>query len=264
MKTLRIFLLVLIIIGVGLIVSESFWVPSVVDRILQYQGNGADVSPIMSDTSKQTVTSKASVVISKPKTQTISDTFAATPSEGQEPLTVSFNVSMNKGVYRVDFGDGTTSQRFESPSSLTHIYEKPGLYTAVLEYFYNDPTYDLIKSQTIAVGGTGKTPTLSSVSPNEGPIGTQITITGSGFIAPGNFLLLDGKYRALSDVSLGSDSLITLTFPQRMVDKDACTNLPPQTTCEFAVLDINPGQHTIALQNANGISNVLTFTVTAN
>ncbi len=38
MKTIRIILLVLIVIGIGLICTQSLWVPGLVDRILVAQG----------------------------------------------------------------------------------------------------------------------------------------------------------------------------------------------------------------------------------
>lgn len=37
MKFIRIFLLVLIIIGIGLLATQKFWVPKLVDKIIEYQ-----------------------------------------------------------------------------------------------------------------------------------------------------------------------------------------------------------------------------------
>lgn len=38
MRAVRIFLLVLIVIGIGLIVTQNIWVPKLVDRILEFEG----------------------------------------------------------------------------------------------------------------------------------------------------------------------------------------------------------------------------------
>ncbi len=39
MKFIRIFLLILIIIGIILIITQKSWVPKLVDRILQYENS---------------------------------------------------------------------------------------------------------------------------------------------------------------------------------------------------------------------------------
>ena len=45
MKTIRIFLLILIIIGVGLLITQKIWVPKLVDRILLSEGTPVVVLP---------------------------------------------------------------------------------------------------------------------------------------------------------------------------------------------------------------------------
>jgi hypothetical protein len=68
MKAIRIFLLVLIIIGLGLIVTQSFWVPSLVNVILQQQPNNTPVqavtnTPAVKTKPSPTVPDMASVTI---------------------------------------------------------------------------------------------------------------------------------------------------------------------------------------------------------
>lgn len=50
MKTIRIFLLVLIIIGVGLLFTQKIWVPKVVDYILQSEATTTLATPIVPTT----------------------------------------------------------------------------------------------------------------------------------------------------------------------------------------------------------------------
>ena len=44
MKIIRIFLLVLIIIGIGLLITQKIWVPKIVDRILKSENTNTQIS----------------------------------------------------------------------------------------------------------------------------------------------------------------------------------------------------------------------------
>lgn len=73
--------------------------------------------------------------------------FDVSPSEGQEPLTVTFsNSSVNARSWEWDFGDGKTDREQKSPC---HIYTKSGIYNAKLtiKWFFLEGNH----SQTIRV-----------------------------------------------------------------------------------------------------------------
>jgi hypothetical protein len=65
MKSIRIFLLVLIIIGLGLLATTHFWVPSVVNAIIGHEGV-SQVVPVSTTTTPTSVSSKPHPTI-KPK-----------------------------------------------------------------------------------------------------------------------------------------------------------------------------------------------------
>ena len=132
---------------------------------------------------------------------------------------------------------------------------------------------------------TSTTPVISSLSTTSGPIGTQITITGSGFsslsgLAAGNLYgvwLSGGNYTSentgVSGLSSSSiigpaisngllqatnDNSITVAIPS-MVCPGAET---PSCSSNFQT-NILPGNYVIYVKNANGSSNKIPFTVTS-
>lgn len=66
-----------------------------------------------------------------------SSSFLGTPTTGEIPLTVQFNISLSEDEnvidYNWDFGDGATSKD-QNP---THIYRKAGIYTISLVIGYD-------------------------------------------------------------------------------------------------------------------------------
>ena len=110
----------------------------------------------------------------------------ATPTIGIGPLNVSFNGSQSSDTdgnivsYDWNFGDGDTST-LANPS---HIYTSAGTFTATLTVTDNNGATN---SDTVDVTVTSIPPpiipTITNVSPNEGPVSgnTQVTLTGTGF-----------------------------------------------------------------------------------
>jgi hypothetical protein len=112
---------------------------------------------------------------------------------------------------------------------------------------------------------SAQTPQLIAIVPNAGPIGTQVTIQGSGFSASGNTVIFGVGSRAYPSGSVypnhGSDngSVIRFTIPEHYDPACEYSSRP----CPYATIPTVPGTYTIAVLNNNGQTDTQNFTVTA-
>ncbi len=104
-------------------------------------------------------------------------------------------------------------------------------------------------------GHTVSTPTVSHLSPSSGAIGTTVTITGSGFTSD-NTVIFD--YGVIPHISSSNGVSLTFVVPEALSPSCAYSN----PACMLAIRMLQPGTYNVSVQNANGTSNVLTFTVT--
>lgn len=103
-------------------------------------------------------------------------------------------------------------------------------------------------------------PNITSISPLTGPVGTQVTITGSGFTTTGNRINFDFTPNTSEPLwsNLNSANGSTLSFDLPGTNGAVCFNWPCLLT-----LPVNPGLHKISVTNTNGTSNSVNFTVTS-
>jgi hypothetical protein len=102
-------------------------------------------------------------------------------------------------------------------------------------------------------------PVIYSVAPHSGPVGTTITITGANFTADNNTVRLGGGFIQWLPASSGARNQ-TIVFTLRpVIGGVAC---PGTARCPSAARLVRPGDNPLSVQNANGISNATTFTVT--
>src|SRR3989338_2474058 len=99
------------------------------------------------------------------------------------------------------------------------------------------------------------TPTITSLSPTFGPIGTLVTITGTGFL-PNNTVKFD--FGSIFNVpSKKNGKTLTFMIPAKIND-DCSTSTPcPTDTWQNVV----PRAYSVAVQNAAGASNAKPFLV---
>lgn len=105
---------------------------------------------------------------------------------------------------------------------------------------------------------------ITSISPTSGPIGTKITIKGSGFTSTGNtihFGLATYDFEAMGTTYPHiSSSSNTIVFQVPAKDNPMCPESSPN--CPIRISDpITPGAYNLSVSNMNGRSNVLVFTV---
>jgi peptidoglycan hydrolase-like protein with peptidoglycan-binding domain len=208
-------------------------------------------------------------------------TFTGTPTSGSAPLTVAFNASGLSGgtPYIINYGDGQNSgslNTIEPPCAFgstsqcgpminaTHTYASAGTYTATLSLYigclYTNPHCEIavqsLGSVVVNVQGSGVSqPTLSTLTPNTGTVGSEVTVTGSGFTSD-NTILFDGMVAARDVVMSGSQTL------QFSVPSTIGANCSLSVICTDDVGLVTPGTYNVAVENANGTSNTATFTVT--
>jgi hypothetical protein len=116
-----------------------------------------------------------------------------------------------------------------------------------------------------ATNASAQSPLLIAIVPNFGPIGTQVTIQGSGFTASGNTVIFGVGSRAYPSGSVypnhSSDngSVIIFTIPEHYDPACEYSSRP----CPYAALPTVPGSYSVAVSNIGGQSNAQNFTVTA-
>ncbi len=112
---------------------------------------------------------------------------------------------------------------------------------------------------------------LYNESPTVGVVGTTVTLTGFGF-TNNNTILMDGNVAATNVPITSSIAIACTTNPtchgginQSIVftiPSSLSPNCPAGSMCPMYMRQVTPGQYTVTVQNSNGTSNALTFTVT--
>jgi hypothetical protein len=103
---------------------------------------------------------------------------------------------------------------------------------------------------------SGPPATLTQVQPAAASVGDPLTITGTGFAAMGNSVKIGAGYLH----NIPSDDTKTLAFVLR-ANLGACP--PTVSVCTQQALPLTAGIYKLAVVNANGTSNELSFEVTA-
>jgi peptidoglycan hydrolase-like protein with peptidoglycan-binding domain len=104
---------------------------------------------------------------------------------------------------------------------------------------------------------TSQSPVVSSLSPTSGAIGTTVTVTGSGFTNDNTVMFDSG---AILHVSSSNGTTLTFNVPDSLTP--ACYYSTPR--CLVATRMVTAGNYSVSIQNSNGTSNSLVFTVTGN
>jgi len=95
---------------------------------------------------------------------------------------------------------------------------------------------------------------VDSISPQHGSVGTAVKLTGHGFTSD-NVIFFGGG--AISGIVSTSGVTLSFTVPQSIGPYCA-----PGKACPMYMLLITPQKYSMHVQNANGSSNTVSFTVT--
>jgi hypothetical protein len=194
------------------------------------------------------------------------------PGSGNVPLSVSFSTAYqdtevrNSKTVIVDFGDGTNSGLIQSGASIQHTYSIPGNYTATMSGC--NPHVDLacvdITLATATIRALDSTPAqIISLSPGAATFGQWITVNGKGIVRRDAEIIIDGKFRLLSETQPHDGSLMVL-LSASIADKDArCPQSKDHsvTTCMLASYPLKEGLHALSVRTPNNTSNELKLTV---
>ncbi|MFA7309702.1 MAG: peptidoglycan-binding protein [Candidatus Paceibacterota bacterium] len=100
------------------------------------------------------------------------------------------------------------------------------------------------------------TVSIQALSPVAGPIGTRVTVTGSGFTSDNTIGFGSG---VVVHVPSYDGTTLTFTVPDGLNPR--CFYSNPR--CLIATQQTTPGNYAVSVENTNGISNTRTFTVTS-
>jgi hypothetical protein len=90
-----------------------------------------------------------------------------------------------------------------------------------------------------------------------GPIGTQVTVYGSGFTPEDNLVLFDG-FGVIPHLASKDGTTITFTVPDYL--DPYCLYIAPR--CGHPQVMVVQKRYEITVQNTQGVSGTLSFTVT--
>jgi len=99
-------------------------------------------------------------------------------------------------------------------------------------------------------------PTMTKITPSSGPVGTVVTITGSGFLPRGNHLTFGRGY--IKNLDSTDGAVVRFEIPDGL---DLCS---PDAAgpCPGGYPQVMPGDYEITVTSDAGHTTKLTFTVT--
>jgi len=142
--------------------------------------------------------------------------------------------------------------------TFTHTYAQAGTYTAVFTVTNNSGQSNT-SSITVNVSGNGTgtgSAYISSITPLQGPVGTQIIIQGSGFSAFDNTVHFGNG--GLRHVPAINGTTIYYTIPQYL---SPCDVLEQGSVCALYLQVVQPGSYPVSISNGSATSNTVNYTV---
>lgn len=107
---------------------------------------------------------------------------------------------------------------------------------------------------------TSTTPTSTAgdyISPTNGPVGTAVTIHGSGFSGDNDILMSGLTSASFKDVASQNGTTLTFTIPSTLLP-----NCAPNQACPAFAMLVESGAFPVSVVTGNTTQNVGVFTVT--
>ena len=149
-----------------------------------------------------------------------------------------------------------TSYSGTNTLTFTHTYYTAGTYNVVFTVT-NSAGQQNTATATVTVSGSGTygNVSLSYLTPTSGRVGTQILLTGTGFVPYDNVVRFgQGGSRNVSSFNGGTQMYFTI--PAWISPCD-----PLAQVCTMQAIQVTPGSYSIYVTNSAGTSQTLTFQV---
>ena len=144
--------------------------------------------------------------------------------------------------------------------TFTHTYQTSGYYTVVFTATDNQGAQTTVSASVNVSGNYYNNqlqPTLSSISPSSGRVGTQVVLYGSGFTPTGNVVHFgNGGTRDIA-ASNGGNTIYYI-IPNYI---SPCNVSTSGTYCPMYAQQITPGTYPIYVSNSYGQTSTLYYTV---
>jgi peptidoglycan hydrolase-like protein with peptidoglycan-binding domain len=192
--------------------------------------------------------------------------------------TLSYSVLWGDESYLASTKNRATGSQPQQNATFTHSYMKSGVYKPtftvtnnIVCVAYPCPN-SASTSLSVNVGGiivpTEENPVISSISPKSGVIGSEITISGSGFTATGNRIKFgDTNSENNPKYSLKPNKIVCFKYPC----PNSITFTVPSTyyvpclestpSCAIATRMVQSGTYEVSVINDNGTSNTIKYVV---
>jgi len=185
------------------------------------------------------------------------------------------NISGGNLTYSINWGDqplyayGTNNSSVLSPQQsaiFTHTYRQAGTYQPTFTVTSSSGQSASASLSVVVSGATSNiTPIIYSLSPTYGLVGTQVTISGTGFGNNSCTTYYCSNGNTTNTVNFGGTVIpnvysyngtsLTFTVPSNL---NTCYS---GQYCTQVYVPVNPGVYPISVSNANGVSNSVSFTV---
>ena len=209
-----------------------------------------------------TVTSLASTGI--PTISNVSGpTSLSLGTTGTWIITVS-NIGNTYVTTSVNWGDSTYTTPAPQVSyvqgsqtlTFSHVYTTAGTYQITFTATNTSGSRSASATVTVPFSGTSNAPTLSSIWPGTGSIGTQIVLQGTNFSATDNTVRFG--IGGTQHVPSQNGTTIYYTVPSYV---SPCDVAPAGGLCAQNIQQVMPGPIQISVSTGNGASSPLYFTV---
>ena len=176
-------------------------------------------------------------------------------NHGNTYLTTSVNWG-DQGQGYAAVAPQTVIQQGTQTLTFSHAYAQTGTYTVA--FTASNSSGSQTSSATVAVSPSATTQnlTLTSLSPTSGRVGTQVTLTGSGFTALNNTVHFG--IGGMQNVASANGTTILYTIPSYL---SACDLMTFGMACTPYAQSVVVGTYPVYVTNGNGASSILYFTV---